>query len=410
MKRKKCVITLLLLAIMLLTGCSEKEEQSKSRPTISRYETSQRKTETYFSYVGTSALNSEVSTSTSIPVSETSIENDISSASDVSLNENLTLGESASHSNEISTVNAPETIDVSTKKITISFLGNCTLASIDGEEAPGNMINYLNTMDTSYFFEKAMPFIGNDDFTIANCESVFSDTSTVKFSEDPTTFCFKSNPKNAFVFSDNSIDAVSLANNHSYDYGPTGFEETKKALDTANVKWGDNLANVIYLEKYDIKIGIICAKFYGADYANFIIEKIKNVSRNTDIQILFFNGGQEDVSLPEDWKIEGCHKFIDSGADLVIGTGPHILQSYEEYKGISIMYSVGNFCYGGDTQPKTKTVIYQQTFSFDANNNLLYSNENIIPFYVYVGDTNNWQPTPVENIDEKNEILKFLYK
>lgn len=295
------------------------------------------------------------------------------------------------------------------KQITISFLGDCTLASQKGQEETGNMINYLNTKDTSYFFEKCMDIIDNDDFTIANCENVFSDNNTQGIYKDYSpAFWFRSSTKNAAVFADNSIDAVSIANNHTNDYGTGGYDETKNALENVNVLWGD-VENPIILEKDGISIGIICCKFWSSYYEDSIIQQIKELSQKTTIQIVFFHGGTEKIHTPEQWKVTGCRKFVDAGADLVIGGHPHVLQPYEEYNGVSIIYSIGNFCYGGNRLPENRTVIYQQIFTFDGSNNLINSEENIIPFYVFTGSTNNWQPAPIENKEEKENVLNFLY-
>lgn len=296
-----------------------------------------------------------------------------------------------------------------TKQIVISFLGDCTLASQKGEEKKGNMINYLNTQDTSYFFEKCMSIIGNDDFTIANCENVFSDDNTEAIYKDYSpAFWFRSSTKNAAVYADSSIDAVSIANNHTNDYGSGGYSETKSALENVNVLWGD-VDNPIILEKDGISIGIICCKFWGSYNEKSIIKQIEELSETTTLQIVFFHGGTEKIHTPEEWKVEGCRRFVDAGADLVIGGHPHVLQPYEEYNGTSIIYSIGNFCYGGNRSPENRTVIYQQIFTFDGSNNLIKSEENIIPFYVFTGSTNNWQPAPIEDEEEKEKVFDFLY-
>ena len=385
MKRKNLALTSVILSSLLLGGCFEPTTKSTGM-SISEYE------ENISSYFETSEEEKDSSVTTEISFSQILSKPNTSSEA----KENI--------SPETTTSETPEE-----KEITISFLGDCTLASMKGEESPGNMINYLNTKDTSYFFEDCMDIIGNDDFTVANCENVFSDYATTEIGKDYSpAFWFRSSTKNAFVFADNSIDAVSLANNHTNDYGEKGLAETKSALEKANVQWGD-IDNTIYFEKDGVRIGVICAKFWSSYYVDSIVEKIKEVSESTDIQIVFFHGGTEKVHTPEDWKVEGAHRFVDAGADLVIGGHPHVLQPYEEYNGVSIIYSIGNFCYGGHRHPENRTVIYQQKFTLDSKNDIISSNENIIPYYVYTGDTNNWRPSPIEDETEKNKVLDFLY-
>lgn len=371
---RKILASLVAITFLLLSGCSHSENE----PIVTTFE------KEISSTVTCTTAETVVTTTNSILTSEVVTE---------SMTESLT---------ETSTVNTP-------KQITISFLGDCTLASQKGQEQEGNMINYLNTKETSYFFEKCMDIIGNDDFTIANCENVFSDIATTEIAKDHNpAFWFRSSTKNAAVFADNSIDAVSISNNHSNDYGSNGYTETKTALENVNVLWGD-AENPIILEKDDISIGIICCKFWSSYNVDSIVQQINELSEKTSIQIVFFHGGTEKVHEPETWKIDGCRKFVDAGADLVVGGHPHVLQPYEEYNGVSIIYSIGNFCYGGHRTPENRTMIYQQTFTLDNDNVIIESEENIIPFYVYTGTTNNWQPAPIENEDESNKVLDFVY-
>lgn len=382
---RKIISSIVATSVIMFSGCHNVTEPSFMNI---------QKTET-------SATSQAVTSSTFIK-EETNTTTSVLTEIKISKNSTLPLTELTTTVETTKTANTP-------KKITISFLGDCTLASQKGVEQEGNMINYLNTKDTSYFFERCMDIINYDDFTIANCENVFSDNAVDPVYKDYSpAFWFRSSRKNASVFADNSIDAVSIANNHSGDYKEAGYVETKDALEKVGVLWGD-IENPIILEKDRISIAIICCKFWSSYYETSIINKIEELSKTTDIQIVFFHGGTEKIHTPEDWKIAGCRKFVDAGADLVIGGHPHVLQPYEEYNGVSIIYSIGNFCYGGHRSPENRTIIYQQTFTLDENNVILESEENIIPFYVYTGPTNNWQPAPIENQEEIDKVLDFLY-
>lgn len=295
------------------------------------------------------------------------------------------------------------------KKITISFLGDCMMASYKGESVHGNMNWCLDNKPFTYFFEKAMPYIGNDDFTITNCECVFTDTATSEVHKNHSpAYWYRSSSKNAGVFSMNSIDAVGIANNHIADYGIQGKEDTKKALESAGVLWGNDNQEVI-LEKNGVKIALLLMNFWETYQSDKIVSKLINLNETTDIQIVYFHGGTERIYSPEQWKVNGVHKFVDAGADLVLGAHPHVLQPHEEYKGVDIVYSLGNFCYGGSKSPENRTIIYQETFTLDPENHIIESNETIIPFYVFTGTTNNWQPAPIEDSVEKNAVLEFMY-
>ena len=97
---------------------------------------------------------------------------------------------------------------------------------------------------------------------------------------------------------------------------------------------------------------------------------------------------------------------IDEGADLVCGHHPHVLQGIEEYKGKNIVYSLGNFCFGGNSYPSDMdTMIFQQTFTVDKNGVKADNVTNVIPCSISSEyDYNNYQPTPAQG-DEADRIL-----
>ena len=116
---------------------------------------------------------------------------------------------------------------------------------------------------------------------------------------------------------------------------------------------------------------------------------------------------------PEEWKINACHNIADNGADLILGDHPHVLQPMEEYNGVSIVYSLGNFCFGGNMHPENRTIIFNQTLSItkDKNNNTFNINGitiDITPCYVYTGEINNWQPAIIDDEEAAAKVLDFM--
>lgn len=100
---------------------------------------------------------------------------------------------------------------------------------------------------------------------------------------------------------------------------------------------------------------------------------------------------------------------MDAGADLVIGNHPHVLQPMEMYNGVRIIYSLGNFCFGGSRSPENRTVMYNLTLKVDRNTLELESFEDsITPCYVYTGSTNNWQPAPITDETVKQKVIGFM--
>jgi poly-gamma-glutamate synthesis protein (capsule biosynthesis protein) len=288
------------------------------------------------------------------------------------------------------------------KTVNLTFVGDCTLAY--------NMVDSLGSKEPSYFFKNCEDIFSNSDYVVANCEGVLSDSnSKPRAKTGSRVFHFRSAATNANVFSAAGIDAVSISNNHTKDYGDIGLSDTKEALEDANITWGDD-DNVIVTEINGVKVGILCVNFWSEWYVSIISEKITTLSESTDIQIVYFHGGTENVHTPPKFIEEGAHAFVDSGADLVIGAHPHVLQPYEVYEGTPIMYSLGNFCYGGHRRPENRTAVFQIEFVFDSENRITSFDETIHPFYVYTGDTNNFQPTPMEKDDPNyTKVIDFVY-
>ena len=101
-------------------------------------------------------------------------------------------------------------------------------------------------------------------------------------------------------------------------------------------------------------------------------------------------------------------KFVDNGADLVIGGHPHVLQPREIYNDVEIVYSLGNFCYGGNRYPENRTIIYQANLDINKTKGTIEFTSNIIPCYVYTGDRNYYQPDIIEDQKEKEKVLNFM--
>lgn len=314
---------------------------------------------------------------------------------------------------DLTTAPAEETTE-SSFSITLSFVGDC-LCATDARTSYENCFEEVAaTKKPSYFLKKTSHIFLADDFTIGDCENVYSDSDNLSMRDkgqiaNPSieAYWFKTKSKNAKILSAGGIDMVSIDNNHINDYGEQGRLDTQKALDDADVQWGE-AGKIVYYEKNGYKIAIICFSMYNSDMAAKGLEYIAEAEKNSDYQIIYFHGGTEAIHTPEDWKIQSCHSFIDSGADLVIGDHPHVLQPREIYKNKTIIYSMGNFIFGGNRHPENRTIIYQHTLKVDVSKQLTSEKGTIIPCYVYTGDTNNWQPDIIQDKNTKQRVLDFM--
>lgn len=298
----------------------------------------------------------------------------------------------------------PKTFD-----ITISFTGDNMLASYKNQTTAGSFNEYAAEKEPTYFLEKVRPIFEADDFTIVNLENVFTDrqlTAVTKNHDPAYWYCSKTS--NVNILTSSSVEGVSIANNHTFDYGQQGYNDTVKTLNDANLPYGFN-EKIMYFEKNGFTIAVICHGLWNEGQANDIITYIRKAEKQSDYQIVFYHGGKEKVHEPDKWRVRASRKLVDAGADLVIGNHPHVLQPREFYNGAEILYSMGNFCYGGNRAPENRTIIYQMTLTVGENNELVTASSSIIPCYVYTASRNNYQPAPIENQDEIDKVLAFMY-
>ena len=293
--------------------------------------------------------------------------------------------------------------------ITLSFTGDMMLAAYTCHSYKSSFNYYADTQEPSYFLEKVKHIFEADDFTIVNLENVFTDRELPQRNKGTgRAFWFKSRTYNVSILTCSSVEGVSLANNHTYDFKQAGFDDTVETVTNAGLEYGTE-NKIMYFEKEGFRIAVICSGLWGEYQTDSIISLLKTVEENSDYQIVFYHGGTESQHAPEQWRINASRKLVDNGADLVLGNHPHVLQPREVYNGVEIIYSLGNFCYGGHTAPKNRTIIYQVSLIINKETlSVEHSSSNIIPCYVYTGSSNNYQPAIIENEDEINRVLDFM--
>lgn len=316
----------------------------------------------------------------------------------------ITVSQDESQSEEISSEEKEKYFNIK-----LSFVGDVMLASMKNQTTKGSFNEYANKKEPEYFFEKVKPIFAEDDFTTVNLENVFTDNELEESEKDhDPAYWFRSKTANTKILTAASVEGVSLANNHTYDYGKEGYRDTIDAVKKAGLDYG-TYEKILYYEKNGFKIAVICYGLWRPNGVPIIVNLLKKASEKSDYQIVFFHGGKERIYKPEEWKQTACRELVDNGADLVIGNHPHVLQPREIYEDVEIIYSLGNFCFGGNKKPRNKTIIYQMELVINEQTlEVSESNSNIIPCYVYTGKWNNYQPSIIENKAEKNQVLDFM--
>ncbi|ODA39226.1 CapA family protein [Desulfosporosinus sp. BG] len=272
-------------------------------------------------------------------------------------------------------------------EITLSAIGDVTLGQDDRFLYPGSFNQYFEQKGVEYFFSDVKKILSEDDLTIANLEGTLTEATEKpdKRFQGDKAFFFKGNPSYTAILKDGSIEAVDLANNHSMDYLDQGFRDTVTVLDKTGIK-SFGYDKVAIYEKNETKIGLIGVNTLGKleEGVNLInlefnlANKIQSLKDQTTLIVVSFHWGAENINTPTSEQRELGRLAVEQGASLVLGHHPHVLQPLEVYQGKSIVYSLGNFIFGGNSSPTYKsTEIFQQTFSFE-NGKLVGVNKPLI--------------------------------
>lgn len=305
-------------------------------------------------------------------VSETSLTASMEENSGESLSESLaeSAAKPGQESQGVTEEPAPETDQthdetVQTSPLHLLFAGDILLS--DHVMAAYNKAGGINgVLDDGLRAE-----ISRADIFMANEEFPFSDGGTAAKGKQ---FTFRSPTANVSIMNEIGVDIVSLANNHSLDFGTDALVDTCTALDGAGIKYagaGPDMDRAKQLQTFEAggkTIGFLAAsRVYpeaswvagsqkpgmvsGYDPA-ILLEEVRKAREACDYLVVYMHWGIERDEKPQDYQRALGKKLIDAGADLVMGSHPHVLQGVEYYNGKPICYSMGNFIFGSSI-PRT---------------------------------------------------------
>lgn len=203
-------------------------------------------------------------------------------------------------------------------------------------------------------FDPADAVIGNFEGTMSSRKSIaVPGSSTLRFTFDPSF---------ASILKKVGFTAFSLANNHSLDFGQSGYKETRDYIHAVNIlTFGSALNTGNISVAIPIKGQTFCLigyhDLYVADHSG-AIKEIHSIRPSCSKVIVFVHWGSEYTHVPSDRQRLLAQDFIDAGADLIIGAHPHVVQPVEIYNNKAIFYSLGNF-------------VFDQNFSFATMHGLL---------------------------------------
>ena len=268
-----------------------------------------------------------------------------------------------------------ETEDTTRINLTLNFTGDCILGTDEQFAWDTGFNAYYEANGPEYFLKNVRDIFEKDDLTIINMEGTLTEETT----RADKQFAFKGDPEFVKILTSSSVEAANMANNHSHDYGEQSFQDTVNTLEENGIKtFGYDDTSVI--EVKGVKIG-----FFGIYELDDHLERIPQV------------------------KSDIAHLAIDEGADVVVGHHPHIIQGIGGYKGKTIAYSLGNFCFGGNTNPtEMDTIIFQQKFTVNGKHEIVDASYEVIPCSVSSAEGyNNYQPTPLTG-EAADQVLQKL--
>lgn len=215
--------------------------------------------------------------------------------------------------------------------------------------------------DYDYIFSGVKDDLAQYDLVIGNLEGPITDKSSVSIGtamDEKKNLVFSFDPTVAQTLARNNIKLVSLGNNHILNQGEEGLAETEKYLDGAGVKYfgdtGGENQEFIIREIGGMRIGFVNYNYSVPHSFEKAVSDIQNIRSKSDIVVVFPHWGTEFKTGDPGQEIRSeAYKFIDAGADVVVGTHPHVIETSEDYKGKKIYYSLGNFIFDQYFQKET---------------------------------------------------------
>lgn len=290
--------------------------------------------------------------------------------------------------------------------VKMSFAGDVLLAS--GVES------LIEQNGTEFIISDVKEVFKESDISMVNLECAISERGT---KAPDKQYTFRAKPKTLEVLKFSKMDVVSLANNHTLDFGVEALLDTFQNLKDYDIKYvgaGTNMdeaSRPIFVNEKGIKIAFIASSHVipvvswtaGENTPGLavtydpkrILEEIASAKEQADIVIVYIHWGQERMETPLEYQKNLARAYIDNGADIVLGSHPHVLQGLEFYKDKVIAYSLGNFIF---TDSRKDTMILKVEV-----NKLGVESVQIVPCRI-----ENLRPIIIRDNNESEQLLKKI--
>ncbi len=264
--------------------------------------------------------------------------------------------------------------------------------------------------DINFIFKNISDVLHQDDLTILNFEGTLTESSYIPSEKRENQFLFSAPPAWVEVLPNHSVEAVALENNHVMDHGADALADTKAALSGAGVVYSTGTE----LGVIDVKgVQIAMLSYLTIDRYDelwdVVPQDIANAKRFYPIVIVSFHWGNETWYYPTDNQVKMGRLAVDSGADLVLGHHSHRINPIEQYKGKYICYSLGNFCFAGNSKPSDMSSFLFQTRFRLKNGEITNEGFRIIPIRISSRtDRNDFVPTVLTKENAIDAVVSTL--
>jgi poly-gamma-glutamate synthesis protein (capsule biosynthesis protein) len=270
-----------------------------------------------------------------------------------------------------------------------------------------------------YPFKYIRSYLKDSDVFFTNLEAPFG-TLGKPFEKKYT---YRVSPKMIEVLKDGKINIVSLANNHTMDYGFECLDETRSLLRANNIHFvgaGKNLIEArqpVVINKKGKTIGFLAysltfpEEFWATDttagtcfpWEEFVFSDVKTLKERCDMVVVSCHWGEELRNTPKPYQVKFAHRLLDNGADLILGHHPHVVQGIENYRNKWIFYSLGNFIFGSYSDSARESFILKVKIKENLSTTL-----QLIPINVYNKEV-NFSPKPLMG-RHKEAFLEMMKK
>lgn len=290
--------------------------------------------------------------------------------------------------------------------VSLSFAGDVLL--VRGVES------LIKQKGTDFIFSDVKHIFDQSDISMINLECPVSERGTKAKDKQYT---FRAKPKSLEALTSCGIDIVTVANNHILDFGKEALLDTLENLDHRDIKYVgaginmDEASKPVYIDKKGLRVAFIASSRVIPDASwtagkngpgvattynpERILKEIASAKEKADIVAVYIHWGEELMEKPLRYQKDLARAYIDKGADIVVGSHPHVLQGLEFYKGKIIAYSMGNFVF---TNLKRDTMILKIEASKEGIKNI-----QVVPCRI-----ENCRPVIVNDKNQSSQILQKI--